>query len=307
MDVADLTDVDVREMTRFLAGACADLKRWLPEPEWHPGWQSEAARERANQERGPVGPWGEDPVRGVYTAAALYLEAVLHCIRAMAACITTETTHYVPYCLARAAMEAGSQAYWLLEPGIGARRRVIRFMLLRASGAQHRAEEVSKTDADAADLYGETPERAAEIAGRLGLECEYRPQGKHRGEWWCEDEKMPGYTQRNRALEEAMLTPGAYSIYSAALHAEWHSVAGTWEEVILAGGQRAFVIRPDRVAVWGAALVSAAPATIPAGRALQLLDHRARLLEVDHWVDATLDLMRRMDLPREWWWTNRAR
>jgi hypothetical protein len=154
--MADLTDADVKEMRGFLAGACTDLKRWLPEPEWHPGWQSEAATERANHERGPAGPWGEDPVRGVYTAAALYLEAVLQCMRALAASLTTETTHYVPYCLARAAMEAGSQAHWLLEPGIGARRRVARFMLLRASGARHLAEEARKTGSAAAASNGET-------------------------------------------------------------------------------------------------------------------------------------------------------
>jgi hypothetical protein len=62
LGVADLTDVDVREMARFLAGACTEFKRWLPEPEWRPGWQSEAAVERANQECGPGGPWGDGPV-----------------------------------------------------------------------------------------------------------------------------------------------------------------------------------------------------------------------------------------------------
>jgi hypothetical protein len=31
----------------------------------------------------------------------------------MAAALTIHTTHYVPYCLARAAMEAGSQALWV--------------------------------------------------------------------------------------------------------------------------------------------------------------------------------------------------
>jgi len=108
--VTDLTKADVREMKRFLAGTCADVKRWLPEPEWRPGWQSEAARERANGERRPVGPWGADTVRSAYTAAALYLEMVLQCMRAMAAALTTDTTPYVPYCLTRAAMEAGSQA-----------------------------------------------------------------------------------------------------------------------------------------------------------------------------------------------------
>src|SRR5215469_3142358 len=139
--MAYLTDDDVREMQRFLTETCDNLKRWLPEPEWYPGWQSEAARERANQESGPTGPWGPDPVRSVYTAAALYLEAVLQCMRAIAAALTPESTHYVPNVLARAGMEAGSQAFWLLEPGIGARRRVARFMLIRASGARHRAEQ----------------------------------------------------------------------------------------------------------------------------------------------------------------------
>ena len=40
--VAELTDDDVREMKQFLTDTCTDVKRWLPEPEWCPGWQSEA-------------------------------------------------------------------------------------------------------------------------------------------------------------------------------------------------------------------------------------------------------------------------
>jgi hypothetical protein len=67
--VAELTDDDVREMKQFLMDTSADIKRWLPEPEWSPGWQSEAAAERANDEQGPDGPWGPDIVRSVYVAA----------------------------------------------------------------------------------------------------------------------------------------------------------------------------------------------------------------------------------------------
>jgi hypothetical protein len=159
--VIELSDEDVAEIRRFLLETCADLKRWLPEPQWRPGWQSEAAQEQVNEEYGPSGPWGPDPVCSVYIAAAMYLEAVLQCMRATADSITTDTTHYVPDCLARAAMEAGSQAFWLLEAGIGARRRVGRFMLLRASGAQRLAQEVARTDPGGASMSGETPERAA--------------------------------------------------------------------------------------------------------------------------------------------------
>jgi len=70
-------------------------------------------------------------------------------------------------------MEAGSQAFWLMEPGIGARRRVARFMLIRASGAQRRAEEVARTDPGHVSSYGETPEQAAALAAHYGLGCEY--------------------------------------------------------------------------------------------------------------------------------------
>ena len=73
LDVTDLTEADVHEMKRFLGDTRADVKRWLPEPEWRPGWQSEAAQERADREHGTDGPWGDRPVRAAYTATALYL------------------------------------------------------------------------------------------------------------------------------------------------------------------------------------------------------------------------------------------
>lgn len=156
--VTDLTTADVREMKQFLSDCCAEVSEWLPAPEWEPGWQSETAGERANAELGAERPWGQDPVRMVYTAAALFVDAVLQCLRAMGDALTTETTHYVPNCLARAAMEAGSQAFWLLEPGVGARRRVIRFVLIRASGARYLEQAVQATDPGAAEVYGETPD-----------------------------------------------------------------------------------------------------------------------------------------------------
>jgi hypothetical protein len=58
--MAELTDDDVLKMKQFLTDTCADVKRWLPEPEWSPGWQSDAAGEWANSEQGPGGPWGPD-------------------------------------------------------------------------------------------------------------------------------------------------------------------------------------------------------------------------------------------------------
>jgi hypothetical protein len=63
--MADLPDVDVKEMKRFLE-TCTGLQRWLPEPQWHPARQSEAARECANQETGPDESQGEPPARAAH-------------------------------------------------------------------------------------------------------------------------------------------------------------------------------------------------------------------------------------------------
>ena len=130
----DLSDEDVRLLKKFLLGACDDVSRWLPPPQWEPVWQSEAARECANDRRGPDGLWAEDEVRTLFAGGAMYLHTILDCIQAIAATLTTDTTPYVTETLARAAMEAGAVLWWLLEPGIGARMRVARFWLIRASG-----------------------------------------------------------------------------------------------------------------------------------------------------------------------------
>ncbi len=78
-------------------------------------------------------PLGEDPVRTVYAGGALYLDDPRLPARPRQDA-NPETTHYVVEALARAAMEVGAVLYWLLQPGIGARLRVARFWLVRASG-----------------------------------------------------------------------------------------------------------------------------------------------------------------------------
>src|SRR5260370_11555414 len=150
MTRADLAGSDVEERRSFLIATCDEITRWLPPPLWVPTWKSEAVRECANTERGQVGSWGEDPVRAVYAGGALYMDTILDCLRSLAATLTPETTHYVVETLARAAMEAGSVLYWLLQPTIGARMRVGRFWLIRHSGAAYLDKAAKKADPSAA-------------------------------------------------------------------------------------------------------------------------------------------------------------
>lgn len=114
-------------------------------------------------------------------------------------------------------------------------------------------------------LYGESPDKAADLAASLGQRCDYHPKGRYRGEWWCEGDKLPGYTERNLALETAMASSGAYAIYSGALHADWHAVIGNWEDTTLPSGNT-LVSRADREAIWSAVLVAAQTAVTPASR-----------------------------------------
>jgi hypothetical protein len=275
--VSDLTGADVREIKQYLAATCAGVERWLPGPEWRVGWQSEAAGELANAEVGPAGPWGEAPVRAVYLAAALYLAAVLECLGTLGDSVTAERTAYVPNALARAAMEAGWHAWWLLEPGIGARRRVARFLLIRCSGARYLARAVESTDPGAGGVYGETPEMVAVVAAGHGLECGYlkSPRYGNRKVWSCGNDELPPYTERGAMFEEAMGMRAAYGIYSASAHAEWHAVIASWRQVDANGDMPALLVsRPDRVAAWAAVIASAGFVCVPARRALELLGLR---------------------------------
>jgi hypothetical protein len=45
-------------------------------------------------------------------------------------------------------------------------------------------------------------------------------------------------------LEEAMLMPAGYAVYSAALHADWHSIVGNWMQTTAPDGSGAVVISP---------------------------------------------------------------
>ena len=301
MTSTDLSENDVDELGAFLFDTCDNVSRWLPPPLWIPTWRSEAEQECRNTEQGQLGPWGEDPVRAVYAGGALYLDTILDCLRNLARTLTPETTHYVTEALARAAMEAGAVLFWLLQPGIGARLRVARFWLVRASGAEYLDEAVQKIDPSAAGTYGETP--AMVEAAIQSLDLNYTRQQNPRTRrwvWTCEDERLPGYTARATSFEAAVSMTAAYAIYSAPAHAEWHAVVGRFREVILPGGHRMLSLRPDREAVAAAVLASAGFAIKPTELALRLLGRTARLTEFGYHARRADDLIHRLGLPADW-------
>lgn len=138
--------------------------------------------------------------------------------------------------LARAAMEAGAQLWWLLQPDIGVRRRVARFWLIRASGARYLDDTVRIVDSAApAGTYGETPAMVQAAVNGLGLS--YSERQLRNGKWSrsCEGESLPSCTVRAAAFETAVSMSAAYTIYSAAAHAEWHAVIASFRQEPLPG------------------------------------------------------------------------
>ena len=122
-----------------------------------------------------------------------------------------------------------------------------------------------------------------------------RPSG-----WGCESETLLGYTARATAFETAVSMSAAYSIYSAAAHAEWHAVIAGFGQEAVPGGGTILVSRPDLVAVGGAVLAAAGFAIVPAGRALRLLGRTARLAEFGYHARRAEDLIHCLGLPEEW-------
>jgi hypothetical protein len=299
--VPSLSDGDVAEMTRYLTEASDAISSWFPDAEWVPAWQSEAARERAEVVQGPTGPWGDMPVRTAYAAAAFLLDAVLQCLRALSGALTAEATPYVANCLARSALEAGSQAWWLLEPGIGARRRVARFLLIRVRSARA-VQDTAKTLGVKPGDYGETLSMVRQHAAALGLELVSHEKGR---QWSCDVDELPSYTARARAFEQALGAHGSYSIYSGSAHAEWHAIISGWQMPEVPDNVQSLLVKaPDRVALWSAVFNSVNAGLEVSRRALDLQGRRARLLDLYYLSGDALALMQRMELPRDWWFSS---
>lgn len=118
-------------------------QRHLGPAKWEPGPGSEAAAELANVEVRQGGdPWGEDPPRTAYAAAKLMMHGVLDDLTSIHQLLADQMPVIGPTVIARSAIEIASGAWWLMEPGIGARRRVCRAAALTLTSAR-RSKQVA--------------------------------------------------------------------------------------------------------------------------------------------------------------------
>ena len=81
-------------------------------------------------------PWGERPPRTAYAAAKLMMLGVVDDLKSLDRLLVDPVPVIGPTVIARSAIEIASGAWWLMEPGIGARRRVCRELVASLTSAR---------------------------------------------------------------------------------------------------------------------------------------------------------------------------
>jgi hypothetical protein len=213
--------VEFNDELKTLVSEVADrVDRWTAQPAWiwEPG--SPASVEIANGEVRQDGtPWGDRPVRTAYAYAQMATKLAAEFSRCAALVIGAARPAPGIETEVRSALEAGSVAWWLLEPGLTARQRVCRMQLLRRNSAREYARSIDEVGEDPAVAGNET------VAG-IEAECLALGLGSFTaGGDKLEDQERLRYTKRVQEFTDELGNKGAYSIYSAPAHAE---LAGIW-------------------------------------------------------------------------------
>jgi hypothetical protein len=196
------------------------VDRWTGLAAWifEPG--SDASAEVANAEvRLDGSPWGDRPVRTTYAYAQMEIKLAVEHSRCAALLMGAARPAPGIEAVTRAALEAGSVAWWLLEEGLSARQRVCRMQLLRRNSAREYARSIQEVGEDPAVAGMETVAAIEAECRDLKLSA-FTQKGDE-----LDGETRLGYTARVKMLTDELGYHGAYSIYSGVAHAE---LAGVW-------------------------------------------------------------------------------
>jgi hypothetical protein len=138
--------------------------------------------------------WGAQPLSIAYSYGRLQLIAAEDYLGAACRVVVDPAPSiYAHSVLVRAAIEASARCYWLLEPGIGTKRRIARAQTERIYSMKQEAAISSKAGKDRAESR-----IAALLAEAVRLNVKKRPAQKRRPPE-LEDER-PGFTQAFIAL-----------------------------------------------------------------------------------------------------------
>lgn len=233
-----MNDPSLPEHAKLLA-EIVDIYQVLGDPRVAPRPGSSGARELrlAEQEPCAVGTWGEVPVREAYALAKMNYQVALDHASGIAALTAAAHSAVSVSVLVRALVEVASQAWWLLEPGIGHGRRVRRMMALRYRSASEGEKTAAADGAPAHEhaSYTETKAQVKEYARDLGIEAPTVDRSKPWLIYVCGNERLPTASKRVEQLLSDIDLPSAYPIFSGYSHGELFALVRDFEQVALGG------------------------------------------------------------------------
>lgn len=214
--------------------------RKLKDPRWQPAADSEASAELASwQVRQDGQPWSDEVLRTPYAAASLLMTGVLDNLGSIRQLIDDPMPAIGPTLIARSAMEIGAAAWWLMEPGIGARRRTCRQLVLSLISARRAAQVAEELRDDEARREGLAQEdRVLELIRGLAISqptrTRYRPA--------IGGEIFPGATDLTARMLEPCYpglagTKSFYRSYSAVLHGQLYGLMNFMTPIIQDDGR----------------------------------------------------------------------
>jgi hypothetical protein len=158
--MTSLTSADFTRFCNALLDVTSTVAAWLSGPVWEsaPGAQAEIDIRTTSAFPAAANTWGDSPIRTAFTAAGLMCHAAIEHANAATAVLSATSGLVIPLdTLTRGALEAASQAWWLLDPAIDGRTRVIRCFLLRYGDAAELAGVAAKMNKPGAmSDYGQT-------------------------------------------------------------------------------------------------------------------------------------------------------
>jgi hypothetical protein len=210
-----------------------DIYRVLVDPRVEPRPASPGAEEltAAQQQSCPAGTWGEAPVREAYALAILNYQVALDHATAIATLTRGAQSAVSASVLARALVEAASQAWWLLEPGIGHVKRVARSAALRYRSATEgeKAATADGVPTDEHSHYTETKTQVEQYANDLGLGALSVDKSKGRIVYVCGTERLPTPSKRVEMLFGGIDLPSVYPVFSGYSHGEVYALLRDFE------------------------------------------------------------------------------
>lgn len=291
--IADaLGDDDAATYVRLLHAIVDVITTGLGTPAWEPTSGSEAADELRSSSASTDAsgqPWGETPLRTVWAFAKMNCDAIVDFCAGVADTLGPPARVWSPTVIARAATEAASQVWWIMEAGIDGHTRAVRLYLAHRRSADHlarAAQELGVTDP--LSNYGSDTHQLDSDAVALGIPTAIA-QG--RGPLQSESQVLPNYTERARAFLAAAGVPGAYRVHSASSHVELFALLGGYVPTPEAAGSVVVWQRyADRQVARGVVFVCAAAAIYPALRLAEYFgwtEFRQRLDDLIDLVDET--------------------